>query len=34
MRNLIMEYDNENEKDMGCIARLVTNRKIDKVILF
>ena len=28
-----MEYDNENEKDMGCIARLVTNRKNDKVIL-
>ena len=33
MTTLIIEYDNENEKDMGCIARLVTNRKNDKVIL-
>ena len=34
MIKLIIEYDNENKKDMGCIARLVTNRKNDKVILF
>ena len=34
MRKLIIEYDNENEKDMGCIARLVQVRKNDKVILF
>ena len=34
MTKLIIEYDNENDKDMGCIARLVTNRKNDKEILF
>ena len=34
MRKLIIEYYNENEKDIGCIARLLTNRKNDKVILF
>ena len=28
-----MEYDNENQKDMGFITRLVINRKNDKVIL-
>ena len=34
MRKLIIEYDNEKEKVVGCIARLVTNRKNNKVILF
>ena len=34
MTKLIIEYDNENEKDIGCIARLLTNRKNNKVILF
>ena len=33
MTKLKIEYDNENEKDMGCIARLVTNTENDKVIL-
>ena len=33
MTKLNIEYDNDNEKDMGYITRLVTNRKIDKVIL-
>ena len=34
MTILIIEYDNENEKNMGYIARLVTNRKNDNLILF
>ena len=34
MTKLIIEYNNENEKDIGCITRLVINRKNDKVILF
>ena len=33
MTKLNIEYNNDNEKDMGYITRLVTNRKIDKVIL-
>ena len=34
MTKVNIEYGNQNENDMGFIARLVTNRKIDKVILF
>ena len=34
MRELTLEYDKDNETDMGCIARLVNMRKNDKVIIF
>ena len=34
MSNLTLEYDKDNETDMGCIARLVQMRKNDKVIIF
>ena len=34
MRKLILEYDNVNETDIGCISRLVQVRNNDKVILF
>ena len=34
MSSLTLEYDKDNETDMGCIARLVQMRKNDKVIIF